>query len=132
LVEDNKANQMFMDIILKQMGVSVDKANDGLEAVQKYRENHDMYDFILMDENMPNLNGIEATKEIRRFEKENNLPHTWIVALTANAIKGDREKFLEAGMDEYATKPVKKELIVKILNHLLSLEMPSNQKEEEL
>ncbi len=132
LVEDNKANQMFMDIILKQMKLSVDKANDGLEAVQKYRENYDKYDFILMDENMPNLNGMEATKEIRRFEKENNLPHTWIVALTANAIKGDREKFLEAGMDEYATKPVKKELIVKILNHLLSLEIPSSQKEEEL
>jgi len=122
---------MFMEIILKQMGVLVDKANDGLEAVQKYKENHDMYDFILMDENMPNLSGIEATKEIRRFEEKNNLPHIWIVALTANAIKGDREKFLKAGMDEYITKPVKKELIVKILNNLLSLEIPSNQKEEE-
>lgn len=131
LVEDNRANQMFMEIILKQMGVLVDKANDGLEAVQKYKENHDMYDFILMDENMPNLSGIEATKEIRRFEEKNNLPHIWIVALTANAIKGDREKFLKAGMDEYITKPVKKELIVKILNNLLSLEIPSNQKEEE-
>ncbi|MBT5935770.1 MAG: response regulator [Sulfurimonas sp.] len=57
-----------------------------------------------MDENMPKMNGIKATQEIIRLEKEQNLKHTRIIALTANAIKGDRERFLEAGMDDYLAK----------------------------
>ncbi len=107
LVEDNKANQMFMSLILKKFGLVFDIANDGLEAISAFEKNS--YDLILMDENMPNLNGIEATKRILQLEKERGLPHTPIIALTANALKGDREKFLEAGMDEYLTKPINKE-----------------------
>jgi PAS domain S-box-containing protein len=117
VVEDNKANQMFMKILLKKMGLDFDIANDGVEAVEKYKQNR--YDAILMDENMPNMNGIEATKKIREYEKENNLPHTPIIALTANAIKGDREKFLQAGMDEYLTKPINKKDLIKILSKFL-------------
>lgn len=117
VVEDNKANQMFMKILLKKMGLDFDIANDGVEAVEKYKQNR--YDAILMDENMPNMNGIEATKKIREYEKENNLPHTPIIALTANAIKGDREKFLRAGMDEYLTKPINKKDLIKILSKFL-------------
>jgi signal transduction histidine kinase/CheY-like chemotaxis protein len=107
LVEDNKANQMYMSLILKKFKLNFDIANDGLEAVHAYKDNK--YDLILMDENMPNLNGIEATKRILEIEREQNLSHTPIIALTANALKGDREKFLEAGMDEYLTKPISKE-----------------------
>jgi CheY-like chemotaxis protein len=107
LVEDNKANQMYMSLILKKFKLDFDIANDGLEAVHAYKDNK--YDLILMDENMPNLNGIEATKRILEIEREQNLSHTPIIALTANALKGDREKFLEAGMDEYLTKPISKE-----------------------
>jgi len=120
LVEDNKANQMFMKVVLKKMGLEFDIANDGIEAVEIFKNsklNH--YDTILMDENMPNMNGIEATKEILRIEKEKNLPHTPIVALTANALKGDRERFLSAGMDEYLTKPVNKKNLSKILRKFL-------------
>jgi signal transduction histidine kinase/CheY-like chemotaxis protein len=110
LVEDNKANQMFMSIILKKLDIDFDVANDGLEAIEAFKR--DRYDLILMDENMPNLNGIEATKRILEMEKERNLPHTPIVALTANALKGDRERFLNAGMDEYLTKPIDKDRLI--------------------
>ena len=117
LVEDNKANQMFMKVILKKMGLKFDIANDGVEAIEAFEMSK--YDCILMDENMPNMNGIEATKHILRYEKQNNLQHTPIIAVTANALKGDREKFLEAGMDEYITKPVNKKKLNELLEKFL-------------
>ena len=104
LVEDNHSNQIFMQIVLKKMGLTFDIANDGVEAIEVFKNNK--YDVILMDENMPNMNGIEAAKKILEIEKEQNLKHTPIIALTANALKGDKDKFLSAGMDEYLTKPV--------------------------
>jgi CheY-like chemotaxis protein len=124
LVEDNKANQMFMSLILKKMGVSMDIANDGLEAVKAFEKNS--YDLILMDENMPNLNGIEATKKILEIEKKRSLPHTPIIALTANALKGDREKFLSAGMDEYLTKPISKERLAQAFEKFLTSKDTAN------
>ena len=117
LVEDNKANQLFMKVILKKMNLSFDIANDGVEAVDMCKLNK--YEAILMDENMPNLDGIGATKQILEYEKQNNLSHTPIIALTANALKGDRERFLEAGMDEYLTKPVNKKRLVEVLTIFL-------------
>ncbi len=117
LVEDNKANQMFMSLLLKKFGLIFDIANDGVEAVEKFKHNY--YDLILMDENMPNLNGIEATKQILAIEKESGRTHTPIIALTANALKGDRERFIEAGMDEYMTKPVNKEKLLAMFNKFL-------------
>ncbi len=117
LVEDNKANQMFMKVILKKLNLNFDIASDGVEAVEKFKTN--TYNLILMDENMPNMNGIEATKRIREYEKENNLTHTPIVALTANALKGDRERFMAIGMNEYLTKPLNKEKLSKILNKMI-------------
>jgi CheY-like chemotaxis protein len=113
LVEDDKTNQMFMKVILKKLKINYEIANDGLEAIEKFKNTQ--YDIILMDENMPNMNGIIATKEIIQIEKEKNLKHTPIIALTANALKGDREKFLEAGMDEYLTKPLDKNILIKML-----------------
>ena len=102
LVEDNTTNQMLMAAILKKQGVTFDLANDGVEAVEAIKRTD--YDLVLMDENMPNLNGIEATKQVRNMgNKFINLP---IIALTANAMTGDREKFIAAGMDDYLTKPV--------------------------
>lgn len=117
LVEDNKANQLFMEILLKKYGLKYDIANDGSKAVEKYKQNR--YDMILMDENMPNMNGIEATKEIIEYEKQNNLLHTPIIALTANALKGDKEKFLHAGMDEYLSKPLNKTALINIFRKFL-------------
>ncbi len=118
LVEDNKANQMFMSLILKKFKLQFDIANDGLEAISAFEQGQ--YDLILMDENMPNLNGIEATKRILEIEKEQNYHHTPIIALTANALKGDREKFLDAGMDEYLTKPINKEKLAQTFKQFIA------------
>ena len=116
IVEDNPANQMFMKVILNKMGLTFDIANDGFEAIEKFKNN--TYDLILMDENMPNMNGIEATKKIREIEKQNNLTHTIIVALTANALEGDKERFILAGMDDYLSKPLDVEKLKTILEKL--------------
>jgi len=117
LAEDVKTNQMFMTIILEGLQFKVDVADDGIEAVEAFKKNH--YDLILMDENMPNLNGREATRQILEIEAENNLPHTPIIALTANAIKGDRIRFLNAGMDEYLTKPIDQNHFIHLLQKIL-------------
>ena len=118
LVEDNKVNQMYMKVLLKKFGITFDIASDGKIAVDLYENNK--YDLILMDENMPNMNGTEATELIRNHEYENNLRNTPIIALTANAIKGDRENFLEAGMDEYITKPVDKIRLGELFTEFLT------------
>ncbi|MDF1882343.1 response regulator [Sulfurimonas sp. SAG-AH-194-C21] len=112
LVEDDKTNQMFMEVILKKLKVTYEIVGNGLDAIDAFKQND--YNLILMDENMPNMNGIEATKKIIELEKELGLEHTPIVALTANALKGDRERFLEAGMDEYLTKPLNKKNLIRI------------------
>ena len=117
LVEDNKTNQLFMSVVFEDMEIEFDLASDGREAIDAFQTSQ--YDVILMDENMPNMSGIEATKEILKIEKERNLIHTPIIALTANALKGDREKFLSAGMDEYLTKPIEQSKLNKILGDFL-------------
>jgi len=117
VVEDNKSNQLFMKIILQEMNLNFDIANDGIEAVDMFKSNK--YDVILMDENMPNLNGIGATKQILEYERQNRLTHTPIIALTANALKDDRDKFLDAGMDEYITKPLDIQVLTKKLSMFL-------------
>ncbi len=116
VVEDNPANQMFMGVILEKMGIKFDMANDGVEAIEKFKNNK--YDLILMDENMPNMNGIEATKKIRQIEREKDLKPIIIVALTANALEGDRERFILAGMDYYLSKPVDIEKLKDILRNI--------------
>jgi len=124
--EDNPVNQMLGKKMLERMGFNnVEIALDGLEAVRKVKENGP-YDLIFMDIQMPNMDGVEATKEIRKFETTNprgeidNSPthplnHIPIVALTGNAMKGDREKYLEVGMDGYVTKPFKREDIQRVI-----------------
>lgn len=104
LVDDTETNRMFIGIVLDNAGISYETANNGIEAVEKFQTGK--YDLILMDENMPKLNGTGATKAILKIEKEQNLEHIPIISLTANALKGDKERFLEAGMDDYLSKPV--------------------------
>ncbi|MEA3289902.1 MAG: ATP-binding protein [Campylobacterota bacterium] len=116
LVEDNITNQTFMKVLFKKLLVSYTVANDGLEAIEAFKKGR--YDMVLMDENMPNMNGMEAVKHILAYEKENNLEHTPIVALTANALKGDRERFLDAGMDEYLTKPLDTDKLIDTVKEL--------------
>jgi len=116
IVEDNKSNQLLMDILLDELGLDSDIANDGVEAVNIMKSNANEYNLILMDENMPNMNGIEATKIIKTIDEAKNIP---IIAVTANAIKGDREKFIEAGMDNYLPKPIDANKLEEILRKYL-------------
>jgi CheY-like chemotaxis protein len=104
LVEDNILNQRITTFSLKKFNHLVDIANNGLEAVNKYRENN--YDVILMDIMMPVMDGLEATSQIRKFEKENPTKiHTPVIAITANTLDNDRDKCIATGMDEYMAKP---------------------------
>jgi CheY-like chemotaxis protein len=116
IVEDNKTNQMLMGMILDDLELSYDIANNGEEALTLV--NQKRYDLIFMDENMPIMNGIEATKIIRANESEANL-HTPIIAVTANALIEDREKFLKAGMDDYISKPYTQDQIIATLQKFL-------------
>lgn len=102
LAEDDMVNKTVITRMLKEKGFSVDTASDGVEALNLYDSNN--YDLILMDIQMPLMDGIETTKRIR--EKEGDLKHTLIVAITAYALQGDRERFLSLGMDEYLSKPI--------------------------
>lgn len=100
LVEDNHANQRLGKAFLELMGIEVDIAEDGFEAVEAVRARS--YDAILMDIQMPGMNGLDATAAIRGLNG-GRIP---IIAMTAHAMKDDREKYLAAGMDDYLPKPV--------------------------
>ncbi len=105
LAEDNEVNQMVAAELLRQAGASCTIASDGTEAIEKALNGD--YDVILMDCQMPVIDGFEATRQIRQAEARDPLKkHRPIVALTANAIKGDRELCIDAGMDGYVTKPI--------------------------
>ncbi len=114
LVEDNKINQKVAAHTIIKYGHTVDFANDGLEAIDLFNKNK--YDIIFMDIQMPNMNGYEATQEIRKIEAKNNFDKTKIVAMTANALKGEKEKCVSIGMDDYLSKPFKQEALLQILN----------------
>ncbi len=104
VVEDNIINQKLIKKILNNFGIKVTIASNGLEALNLYKKNS--YNIIFMDIQMPIMCGIEATGEILKYEKENNQKHTPIVALTANVITGDKERYLASGMDRYLKKPI--------------------------
>jgi two-component system sensor histidine kinase/response regulator len=125
LVEDNLVNQKLATVLLSKAGYEVDIANNGEEALKKYTTEPDGFDVIFMDVQMPVMDGIEATREIRTWEHagpENARPttngrrHVPIVAMTANAMKGDREKCIGAGMDDYITKPIRRDFVFAVLN----------------
>ena len=103
LVEDNHVNQVICVAMLESLGLNTEIANNGLEAVAMFERNH--YDLILMDCQMPEMDGFAATAEIRLREADAAGRRTPIVALTANAMQGDRERCLAAGMDDYLAKP---------------------------
>jgi PAS domain S-box-containing protein len=111
LVEDNKINQLVGSKVLAKLGYHFDIASHGGEAVQAVMLNH--YDAILMDCQMPEMDGYEATAHIRRWE--GNAHHTPIIAMTAAAMEGDREKCLVSGMDDYITKPVRPDVIAAVI-----------------
>ena len=118
VAEDNIINQKLIKRTLEDIGLTVSIASNGLEAFQKRKDGN--FDLIFMDIQMPFLDGVEATKEILDYEADYKQPHVPIIALTANALKGDRERFLSAGLDEYTVKPIVRSEIVSILNQYLS------------
>ncbi|MBU0721790.1 response regulator [bacterium] len=104
VAEDNEPNQELIKIILSKYGLTFDLAKNGEEACRLYEKN--IYDLILMDEQMPVMDGNEAVQRILEYEKENNLEHTPVSALTANVIKGARERGLSSGFDSFLGKPI--------------------------
>lgn len=117
IAEDNEANQELIKILLSKYGLTYDLATNGLEAVNLYKTNK--YDLVLMDEQMPVMDGNEAVANIIKYERENGLKHTPISALTANVIKGVKERGLKSGFDSFLGKPVViKELERVFFNYL--------------
>ncbi len=115
VAEDHKVNQILFKTILENIGHNVDIANNGLEAVEAVKLKS--YDIIFMDVQMPEMNGYEATVAIRKLGSE-----TPIIAVTASAIKGEREKCISVGMDDFLTKPFKKRDLIPVLDIWLNKE----------
>jgi two-component system, sensor histidine kinase and response regulator len=115
LAEDNPVNQTVAFELLQDSGFTCDVANDGNAAVEAVQRQH--YDLILMDCQMPGMNGFDATRKIRQLEADGVLrgPRRPIIALTANAIAGDRDRCLAAGMDDYISKPIDPDLMVEVI-----------------
>jgi signal transduction histidine kinase/DNA-binding response OmpR family regulator len=111
LAEDNPVNQRLATLMLTKAGYQVEAAGDGREAVERYTQTPERFDLILMDIQMPQWDGLQATQFIR----EKGFSSVPIIAMTANAMQGDREMCLAAGMDDYITKPIKREQVFEIL-----------------
>jgi len=117
VAEDNLVNQELILILLEDLKVDFELAANGLEVVEKFKKSD--FDLVLMDVNMPEMDGIKATGEIIAYEQKNNLSHVPIVALTAHALKGDRARMLDAGMDNYLSKPIDRGKLVSVFSHYL-------------
>ncbi len=116
LVEDNLINQKIVILSLKKLVKNIEIANNGKEALDKFGTSR--FDIILMDIQMPIMNGIVTTRKIREIESSTNT-HTPIIAITANALQGDREECISAGMDEYLSKPFQIEVLIQKMKKLL-------------
>jgi len=111
LAEDNVVNQKLALRLLQQMGYRADLASNGIEAIECVARQ--IYDLVLMDVQMPEMDGLQAAQEICRRWPADGRPR--IVAMTANAMQGDREACLAAGMDDYVTKPIRVDALVAAL-----------------
>ncbi len=117
LVEDNAINQKVSTMLLKQLDQKVDLAENGRVAVDKVKDKE--YDLIFMDLHMPLMDGYEATQRIRKVEKEQNREPAYIAAVTANAVAEDKEKCFKIGMNDYISKPFKKENLSEIFRKIM-------------
>ncbi|MCA9449697.1 MAG: response regulator, partial [Candidatus Omnitrophica bacterium] len=132
VVEDNQSNQFVAKAVLGLFGCRIDLASNGMEGIEKYFENE--YDLVFMDCFMPVVDGFEATRRIR--DKEPIGSRKPIVAMTAHAVEGARDQCLEAGMDDYLTKPLRlpnvREVLLRFLSHRIQsqVEAPSQAKDD--
>ena len=126
VAEDNIINQKLIKIILEQNGLNVTIVSNGKEAVDIFKQNYNSFDLIFLDINMPIMDGMVACKNINNLKIKYS-KNTPIISLTANAIKGDKEKYLSIGFDEYLTKPI----IIENLNKVLNKYLDSNIVEKE-
>ncbi|MDA1053371.1 MAG: ATP-binding protein [Planctomycetota bacterium] len=128
LAEDNSTNQLFAREVLTQAGMQCDCVVNGEEALVAVR--FQPYDLVLMDCQMPKMDGFEATRSIRRMERDGELDgHLPIIALTANAINGDRERCVEAGMDDYLSKPFEPRQLLSLIAQLFRSDSASTAEE---
>jgi len=133
VVEDNLVNLKLIEHTLKTIGITSHGAINGEMGVEMFKK--ERYDIVFMDIQMPVMNGVIATKEILKYEQLNKLDHTPIVAVTTNTLKGDRERYLEAGMDEYISKPISLHKFVTVVKQFYATINPhkrsdnSNRKE---
>ncbi|MCU7815692.1 MAG: response regulator [Candidatus Thiodiazotropha sp. (ex Rostrolucina anterorostrata)] len=129
VVEDNPVNQAVVKKMLEKAGLSPITANDGVEAIDALHE--EQFDVVLMDCQMPRMDGYEATEAIRERETNQGLMHTPVIAMTANAMLGDRERCLAVGMDDYLSKPVKPAQLENMLRQWLPMEELISHDEDE-
>ena len=127
IADDNRMNLMVVEKMVKKMGHTPVKTMNGKEVVAAHEKISP--DIILMDINMPEMDGLEATALIRKHERQNDKKHTPIIALTANALKGDREHFLAAGMDDYLAKPMKKKDLEAMLDRYSNVKATIRRKQ---
>ncbi len=128
IAEDHEINQQLIGALLDIRGVDYTFANNGNEVVKLFKDGK--YDLILMDINMPEKNGLDATIEIIDFEKKHTLEHTPIVALTANVIEADKQKIMDIGTDDYLYKPIDEKKLDEVLNKYLNNLKEESQKDE--
>ena len=115
IVEDDDISLAFLETILKDDFRKIITASDGIEAIEICKNNPEI-DLVLMDIKMPKMNGSDATREIRKFNKD-----ILIIAQSAYAMPGDKEKAIEAGCNDYITKPLNKKILLEIINNLSSI-----------
>jgi PAS domain S-box-containing protein len=119
VAEDDAINQLYLAGFLKSQGWIVDTASNGLIALDKFKKNE--YDLILMDGQMPKMDGFETTQKIRELESsDSNNHHIPIIAITGYAIAGDRDRFINAGMDDYVSKPIDEAKLLNIIHSKMS------------
>ena len=120
--EDSKPNQLVLKALLEPLGVEIHIAPDGVEALAAFKEN--IFDIVLMDVQMPNMNGIDATRAIRQFETEQGRERTPILALSANVMPHQLDEYVAAGMDGYVAKPIDAAMLVETLQDTLDPQAP--------
>ncbi len=125
LAEDFEENAIVVKEFLSSQNIKLTIVTNGEEAIEAVKENH--YDLILMDMQMPKIDGLQATQSIREYETQNNLPKSKIVALTANVLNKDKVRCLKSGCDDFLSKPIKKKILLNTIKMHLETKGPSSQ-----